>query len=369
MAVKGKLIFVVEDSRATQAYIKLLLESSGYRVETASDGKEGLSKIQTARPDLVITDLEMPEMTGVELIANLRSLSDFKTLPIVLLTARGGAEVRQEGHGAGADNYLSKPFSDLELLTIIRNLIALKAREQELLADLERAREIQAKLLPREIPRLPGLNIATRYAPMDLVGGDLYDFTVHSDGSLGVFIADVTGHGMAAAMIASMVKLVLTLTNSFAHPAELLATLNQHIHGRIADYFLTASYALISPDRRNCLLAVGGHEPMLIVRRGQLTSYKGAGRMLGVLSDSEFPQSEIALEKGDRLLFYTDGLREAGATAGREVGRERLGSYAIDFASQPLDEQLSSIIQSAREHISPATIEDDVTLLGIEITT
>ena len=124
-------ILVVDDNSDLRAYISNVLQRQGYQVRTAHDGEAALTMLETFLPNLVLTDLMMPGMSGLELLQQIRQDNRFSSIPVVLLTAKVDDETRIEGVEQGADAYLGKPFNDRELLAEVRNLLALKANEQK----------------------------------------------------------------------------------------------------------------------------------------------------------------------------------------------------------------------------------------------
>jgi phosphoserine phosphatase RsbU/P len=235
------------------------------------------------------------------------------------------------------------------------------AREEQLLSinkELQIARQIQASILPRDVPHLAGLEIAARYAPMSAVAGDFYDFLPVDSARAGILVADVSGHGVPAALIASMLKVAFAgQAEHAADPARVLTGLNRALCGKFEDHFVTAAYLFVDIENRLARYAGAGHPPLLLAEgvigeaaesaiRAAVTGeaaesrVRGATRaavqhaetraetagaavreieengfMLGVFPDAEFAAIEMPLRPGDRCLLYTDGLFEAANAA------------------------------------------------------
>jgi serine phosphatase RsbU (regulator of sigma subunit) len=157
----------------------------------------------------------MPEISGFEVCKRIREKFSPHELPVVLLTAKNTREDIITGLSLGANDYITKPFDREELLARVKNYIALKkaAEEQKrfliLKQELEIAKSIQLTILPEKLPSIEKLTINAKYEPMMEIGGDFYDFIVLDEKRIGVLIADVTGHGVSAALIASMIKVAL----------------------------------------------------------------------------------------------------------------------------------------------------------------
>jgi len=241
---------------------------------------------------------------------------------------------------------------------------ALQAIQQ----DLEKAKKIQQSLIPQKMPDQEGLKIAARYIPMDLVGGDLFDFIEFPNNRFGIFVADVSGHGIAAAMVSSMAKLVLSIFGqNISSPAEYLAYLNTFLEGNIAGNFLTCVYAIFDPAESSIVFANAGHPPLLHIRNNNIVTHTSKGKFIGVFSGIEFEEQKILLEKGDRLLFYTDGIDEASNPEKEEFGEERLLNTALGSHNLGLDHHLDAILRQVIEFQQSETMQDDVTLVGIEV--
>jgi hypothetical protein len=204
------------------------------------------------------------------------------------------------------------------------------AREESLFAiqkELEIAERIQTSILPRGVPRLSGIEIAARYLPMSAVAGDFYDFLVLEGNQLGILIADVTGHGVPAALIASMLKVAFAGQISHARvPARVIAGLNQALCGKFEDHFVTAAYLYVDLDTKILRYAGAGHPPLLFRSHsnGGAQAIEQNGLFLGMFPEAEYSSIEIPVRAGDRCLLYTDGLPESKSATGEEFGADEL---------------------------------------------
>src|SRR5712691_5936225 len=189
------------------------------------------------------------------------------------------------------------------------------ANEEHLLAikkELQIANQIQSSILPREVPRLAGLEIVARYAPMSAVAGDFYDFLVLDDRCIGILVADVTGHGVPAALIASMLKVAFASQAAHAgDPALVLTGLNRALCGKFEEHFVTAAYIFVDLDKLVLRYAGAGHPPLLLAprtnahgRESESREIEANGLMLGLFPDAAYSAVEIPLGAGDRILLY-----------------------------------------------------------------
>lgn len=249
------------------------------------------------------------------------------------------------------------------------------ANEERLLAinkELEIARRIQSSTLPQSVPTLAGLDIAARYVPMSAVAGDFYDFLWVDEKRLGILIADVTGHGVPAALIASMLKVAFAGQAQHAEdPALVLAGLNRALCGKFEEHFVTAAYLYVDLENGLMRYSAAGHPPLMLAPHGaaQVREIEENGLMLGLFPEAEYSSVEIKIGRGDRCLLYTDGVFEASNAAREEFGKSRCREFletqrelsAAKFASQLLDR-----IAAFSGHNSSRAQEDDITLLVID---
>ena len=247
------------------------------------------------------------------------------------------------------------------------------AKEEELLSinkELEIARQIQSSILPREIPRLPGAQIAARYLPMGAVAGDFYDFLRVDEKRAGVLVADVTGHGVPAALIASMLKVAFAAQASHAaDPAKVLAGLNAALCGRFEEHFVTAAYLYLDTERRIFRYAGAGHPPLLLARAsGPAEEIEENGLCLGMFPEAAYSYLERPLHSGDRLLLYTDGVLEAKSESQEEFGKQRcmqlLAAQAQAGPSAVADALATALARWSNASHARAQ-EDDITIVAI----
>ena len=249
------------------------------------------------------------------------------------------------------------------------------AREERLLAiqkELEIAEQIQTSILPRQAPQFPNLEIAARYLPMSAVAGDFYDFLSPEAGRLGVLVADVTGHGVPAALIASMLKVAFAGQKENARePERVLEGLNQALCGKFESHFVTAAYLYADLDKRIIRYAGAGHPPLLYCGRsdGRARTIEQNGFFLGMFPEAVYSSIELPLHPGDRYLLYTDGLPESKNSEGEEFGLARcqqfLEAHAQLGATELIDELLRQV-SLWTGHASGTAPEDDMTLVILD---
>ena len=239
-------------------------------------------------------------------------------------------------------------------------------------SELKTARGIQMSILPGALPAIDGLAVAARFRPTSEVAGDLYDFLEVDGRGFGVVVADVSGHGVPAALIASMVKVaVASQRDKVTRPAELLSEVNRVLCGNFQRGFVTATYAWIDSQSGELVVANAGHPDPLLChgREGSVREVGGRGAILGRFADAGYNQETLSLEPGDRLVLYTDGITEAPNPDGEQFGEERLRAL-LGRAEQAGPEELYDALLDELRRWSGATrhlsLEDDVTLVVVD---
>lgn len=250
------------------------------------------------------------------------------------------------------------------------------SNEQQLMAieqEMEIARQIQSSILPRQTPRLEGLEISVRYLPMTAVAGDFYDFLPVDEKRLGVLVADVSGHGVPAALIASMVKMaVKSQASNASDPAQVLSSLNRTLCAELRGQFVTAGYLFLDLEERVALYAGAGHPPLLVWRRAgkTLEEFQENGFFLGFRSSATYSNLEIKFDPGDRFFLYTDGVIEAENVSRGSFGEARFKEFITTHEALPAARFADSVLQELSTWSGSKSgrgLGDDLTLMVIDI--
>jgi sigma-B regulation protein RsbU (phosphoserine phosphatase) len=232
----------------------------------------------------------------------------------------------------------------------------------EIQKELEIARRIQTSILPRAYPHSDHFQVAARYVPMTSVAGDFYDFLLTDPQQAGLLIADVSGHGVPAALIASMVKLAATSQRAnAADPAALLTGMNAVLCGNTQSQFVTAAYVYLDATSATLRYSAAAHPPMLLLRAGKVTPIEENGLMLAAFSFATYETAVHSIQPGDRLVLYTDGLLEAANATGEEFGPHRLSALLKDGTRLNPEAAADHIISSLQTWSKSQ--KDDLTVL------
>lgn len=403
-------ILVVDDRPENLELLEAILEPEGHQVLAARSSEEALRRADDEQPDLVLLDVALPGTDGFEVCSRLKRSPGTAHIPVVLISAvrRQVGDITR-GLEVGADDYLTKPIDRNELLARVHAMLRIKfmrdelARRQQALVEaneqlrrqaaeinrlneelrfqnaqlqvknmlmeleLDMAREVQKGLLPQEVPRWPGLSLAACYLPTGRVGGDLYDFACFNDEALGLFIADVAGHGLPAAFIAAMTKMSFdSYALSTRSPAHLLERLNRQLAGNLAmGLYVTVFYGIFSRAGRLFTFTRAGHpKPILLPARSEEPRLLDTeGRVVGAFEEGTFGEGTVQLAPGDTLVLFTDGINECVNPAGERFGSSRL----VEVVCRHRDLSAASMVEVIRGEITEWSggepFRDDVTLL------
>jgi len=384
----GGTVLVVDDELPNRLYLKKLLSSYGCEVLQAASGPAALDVVNTQRPDLVLADVMMPGMDGFELCGAIKKPASTRDIPVIMVTAKGHIDDLKKGFDLGAMDYIRKPFDARELVLRVGNALALK-RSQEALArwkrrmsrELELAGTIQQSMFS-DVPVFASpFEIRIKYmASMD-VGGDAYDVIALPDGRCCVYLADVSGHGVAPAMISSMLKATATelIRSRYDRgPAHICNELHVRVCAALNNpsYYATVFMALYEPEENRWVCMNCGHlDPILICNGTQLSfPAGGGGTPVGMQLGPERPYSEedqtiLECPAGLQILLYTDGLSEAAhRVTGEECGQEILSKIFTDVAVDPAVIEKPDVLLARIETLNYALSTDDCTAIVIRMT-
>jgi phosphoserine phosphatase RsbU/P len=242
-------------------------------------------------------------------------------------------------------------------------------RLQSIEDELEVARRLQLSILPASLPEIGNARIAVTYQPMTAVAGDFYEFIAVDPKHVGFLIADVTGHGVPAALIASMIKVATQSVIACAtEPREVLRGLNRLLYPQLHDQLVSAAYLWLDSENYKASYSAAGHPPLLRWREGKLELIESNGLPFGVIADPDYPVRDLLIRPGDRLLLYTDGAVEPENALGDSFGDVRLEEVIRANQGRP-PAQLSEELLAEIRNWQPASVaqQDDITLIVIDM--
>ena len=246
--------------------------------------------------------------------------------------------------------------------TASRRAVSRERKLTEVEQELATARQIQSSILPRAAPRLSALRIATYHQPMTAVAGDFYDFIQTGERSLTILVADVSGHGVPAALVASMLKICFAAQRDQARdPARVLAGFNSMLRDVLQGQYVTAACASVDMGAQTVTYSGAGHPPSLLLRRnhGELIQLAENGLFIGPFPNATYSNISVPFQSGDKLFLYTDGIIEATASDGQQFGSDRL----MQFLRETKNLQPADLIRKLFANIAISVPEDDLTVV------
>jgi sigma-B regulation protein RsbU (phosphoserine phosphatase) len=376
-----KSILIVDDTPINIGVISGALKDS-FATKVATSGQKALAIVSgKEKPDLILLDIMMPEMDGYEVCRRLKANPDTRDIPVIFLTSQTEAEDETKGFEVGAVDYIHKPFSAAVVKARVRTHLMLReahaqiARQLvEINTELEMARQIQLSILPSTTPKITGMDVVARYIPMTSVAGDFYDFIVVDERHVGILIADVSGHGLPAALIASMLQVALTAqARHVSEPGKVLAGLNQALCGKFQHNFVTAAYVYVDLEKNTMNYAGAGHPPLLLWRKstGSASQLLENGLVMGQFEEATYNSLQVPIEAGDRFVLYTDGILETCNPAQEEFGTDRFMQFMETnnkLTAGPFADALLLELARWLEQPPGEGHKDDISLLAIDVT-
>lgn len=390
-------ILVVDDTPANLQVLAGMLKDRGYKVRPVAGGKLALLAARRDPPDLILLDINMPEMNGYEVCEHLKADAALKGIPVIFISALTEPLDKVKAFALGGVDYLTKPFQMEELHARVETHLKLRRLQTELeeanaqLAkangrmsrDLRAAAKIQATFLPRAVPRVPGAEFAWVYRPCDELAGDGLNVVPLGGGRVGLYVLDVSGHGVAAALLSVTLSRLLSPPSEpssilirggdaggrsdVTPPAEVAARLNRLFpFDPATEQFATLVYGVLDAATGEFRYASAGHpRPVHLPAEGDPVLLEGEGFPIG-LGDDAYEERSVCLGPGDRLYLYSDGVPEAMAPAG-PFGDARLLEAIGRGRSEPLRAGIEALLgEIARWHGSERP-QDDISILAVEV--
>ena len=444
--IASREILIVEDSLTQSLKLENVLQRHGYNVTAARNGSEALASLRARAPDIVISDINMPEMDGYELCRRIKDDEQMRELPVILLTSLADPNDILKGLECGADNFIVKPYDEEFLLSRIqyvlanqelrrsskgkegteiffagqkyhltserihsidlllstyetavqKNIALIKAKETleiqaqqlrdknaEMAADLNMARELQTAFLPTSYPEFPAgsgagsaLRFCHRYHTTTELGGDFFDVFALSDTAAGVFICDVMGHGVRAALVTAIVRGLVEEVQSLAlDPGKYLTEINRSLCAilkqTLTPLFASAFYMVVDLERGEACYANAGHPTPFHVRGGgTVETFCAPGRTspaLGIIESSIYATTRKPVSPGDLIMLFTDGLYEVEGANGVFYDMNMLQSAVQRRAALSCGDLFDGLLAEIRGFSSGGEFQDDVCLVGVDI--
>ncbi len=390
-----EMVFIVDDNMVNRKLLAAILKKEGYSLLEAEDGEQAVEMTFREMPDLILLDIMMPKKDGYEVCAELKNDSRTANIPIIFLSAKSQIEDKIKGLDLGGADYVTKPFDRGEVLARVRVQLKISRltrkliganeellRKQEILdEDLKAAAGIQRSLLPQSIPETETLDMAWRFMPCDRIGGDIFNVVRLDEDHWGIYMLDVSGHGVPSALVSVSVSQMLHTQHNrlliktkkeapyyeIVLPSQVLNALDREYPIDRFDKFFTISYIIIDTHSNRITYSNAAHPPPVLIRRdGELELLEKGGTIIGMGGVLPFEEGSVQVRPGDRLFVYTDGIIEYRNEARELYGGERFYAELSRLRDRSITDLIDGVINAIMRFGNNRPPQDDVTLLGLE---
>lgn len=380
-------ILVVDDSESNRRLLLRSLTQQGHKVECANDGKDALAQLYAQNFDLVLLDMLMPEMDGLDVLSIIKKDAQLQHIPVIVISALDDFDRVIECIKAGAEDYLPKPFNatllgarigtGLEKKRLRDTTAALVNRMEEELQDAHRA---QLNLVPHKFIDFSVEQPVAVHAymkPAREVGGDFYDFFYMNSQYLWFLVGDVSDKGVASGMFMARASSLVRSIPMQAYkqagkillPHEVLYSLNIELCQFNPDMtFVTLLLGRLDIESGDVLFGNAGHSAAMLLTEGNVVEPLDTlrGRPLGIRTDSTYQSHASALESGQALFLYTDGVSDALDENGRDFGEDRLVETLNTLESHSAESILNTVNSQLTSYTANTDQFDDITMLALQ---
>ncbi len=376
----GGVILVVDDEQPVRDLFTTVLgdwgRPRGIAVISAATAAQALAALEerAGAVDLIVSDLNMPGMRGGDFLVAVKER--YPGVVSMIVSGWGDVEEMRKLISAGAFSYLLKPcepaalVAEAEKALEVSRLRAENRRYAQMIRDeLAWAGELQRTLLHAEPVRDPGLSVAATYLPLPELqcGGDYYEVVPVSARQTLFLVGDVGGHGIRAALVAAMLKAIVSGRGELSAPGELLAHVNARVSAelrRLPELIITFLACLVDTAAMTLTCANAGHMPLFILREDRVIRVLPEGMGLGFQADARYEQTVVPLARGDTIVLCTDGLLEGLSTSPADA-EARFSRILLACAAEP--DFNAAVVEAARTAAGKGTFSDDAALLSVRL--
>lgn len=388
-------ILIVDDNAVNRRLLTAVLSREDYLLIEAVDGDDAVAAAYQEKPDLILLDIMMPKKDGFEVCSILQHDPETEQIPIIFLSAKTDTMDKIRGLELGGQDYITKPFDNGEILARVKvhlkvqsltnKLIQANAdmqeKQQHLDADLEAAGEIQKSLIPKAQKDFKFMDVAWQFMPCQKVGGDLFNILRLDELHWGLYMLDVSGHGVPSAMVSVSASQMLdpemgllvkeNILNppfyKIISPAKVLRALDREYPIDRFNKHFTISYMIINSATGVIKYSNAAHPPpLLLTKNGDFELLKEGGTLIGMGGILPFEEGERQLYPGDKIFMYTDGIIEYENKNEAFFGEERFFGELNKHRNRPVADIIDKVVSAIMEFGDNNDPQDDISLMGIE---
>lgn len=376
MKEKKHKVLLVEDDKNIARLIKYNLDNGGYEVEHAINGAIGFELVKTFQPDVIISDIMMPDVDGFAFRNMLIKVPEYKSIPFIFLTAKGEEDDMLQGYDLDIQDYIVKTSSPKIILAKLKSVITSsevqKAKGETEIRDAAAA--MGAKVVPDSVPEFEGYKISQLHKPFnDIPGGDFIDYVKFNEDIMVVVLGDVMGKKWGAwyfavayaGYVRSAIRSAVNDTTEIT-ASKIIQRVNESVFNdeRIADVFVTLSILVLDKNTNTIGYCGAGDIPLFHLSKGKVELVKSEGTLLGFSKDGHYETVNVSLLNEDELFVLTDGIIESRDVEGQPIENERL----IELILNKGDNDSLKYIESSVSKLTNNVFEDDTTIICIKKT-
>lgn len=389
-------VVVVDDDEMVSGALELALEDV-YSVLLFSTAEEALASGAILRADVVIADINLPGMDGVEFLEKIKNASPAAS--VIMITGYKDLDLAVSTMKKGAFDFIVKPFNTDQMLIAVEKAIEnkklidenaklfselqkknaeleklnieIQERNIQIERELDIARNLQQCLFPFTLPRIERVELYQKSVPAQKLGGDFFDMLVFNEDAFALVFADVSGHGVPAALYAAMMKSAIHASVDPATPPEtVVGLINKFLiegQRKMSYNYATVFYGIFNFATGIISYCNASMPSPVLCRQGEISLLEPSGPFVGIFPESKYEGRIIDMQKGDMLLFYSDGIFECQKPDEEIFGHERFINLLRRYTDTRIDEVIESVYREVEVFSSQAGFCDDVMLLGISI--
>jgi serine phosphatase RsbU (regulator of sigma subunit) len=388
-------VLVIDDDKQVSDLIRNMLKNR-YHVVCHPSAEEALKVEEMASLDVVITDINLPGINGIEMLKRVQGVDS--GIPVILVTGFGDVDVAISALKSGAFDFILKPFTYDQIEVAVRKAVEsrrlilenrvlleelrVKNRELEQLNrsiqsrniaiehELDIASDLQKCIFPIALPHVENCEFFLKFKPVEKISGDFFDFNTLGEQLFSLTFADVSGHGVPAALYSAMVKTAITsMGEKNPSPADFVQMINRFLIGaqkKMSYNYVTLFYGLIDLGRGTLTYSNAGIPSPVIIRDGcDLILLEPNGPFVGIFESSQFRTGQVEIKRGDKIILYTDGIFECTNRDDKILGQKILLDILKKLRDKDMGEILESLLSEVIAFCGREDHKDDITLLGM----
>ncbi len=386
----GGKILIVDSSVQSTDLMSQCLENNNFEIFTSESGFNALGKISLFKPDLIIIDVDLPDVSGFDVCKKVKSNPETEYILVLLTSVLETRDLRIRAVEVGADDYIEKPFDAYILISKCKSLLRIKHLSNQLKLkyneleennkmldfQLKTARQVQRSLIPSIDMNEKSLQIISNYLPALYIGGDFLDVIQLNDSCISIVMGDVSGHGISAALLTAMISVMIkNLVQKYFNPDQLLFYFNQEFckifENSRNEMYACVFYTVIDTKEKKIYYSNAGQALPIYINsaQGKAMELEASGTPIGLIKNSRYEFKSFKYNPGDLILFHTDGLSDTFYKNNPDEFSARIKELLLDsYQWEDNKEIISNILDNFYIQKEEKSFElDDVSIVLVKM--